>query len=167
MMRAFEGSAVQEDKGVHQKSLSDQQIEAFYHEEFVADQTQDFLALVPQLGSSRNVVVDIGGGCGFFAASLVRRMNARVRVIDSDPVSVARCGEAGIEAAVGDALAPNCRGDEEVVCFNLILHHLVGSSGRATRELQQRALSAWRSRARLVFVNEYIYESFVGNLSGL
>jgi hypothetical protein len=53
-----------------------------------------------------------------------------------------------------------------VACFNLILHHLVGDSEAATRALQRRALERWRGQARFVFVNEYIYESFVGQLSG-
>jgi hypothetical protein len=71
-----------------------------------------------------------------------------------------------VEAVRSDALDPTIQGDEEIVSFNLILHHLIGGSERATTELQKRALASWKGRARAVFVNEYIYESFVGNLSG-
>jgi hypothetical protein len=149
-----------------QQKLSDDQIEAFRHEEFVADQTRDFMALVADLPRAGRAVVDIGGGCGFFAASLAAQSGARVRVVDSDAASVASCRARNVEARQGDALAPEYQGDEEVVCFNLILHHLVGRSSSETRELQHRALSLWRTHARAVFVNEYIYESFVANVSG-
>jgi SAM-dependent methyltransferase len=145
--------------------LSGEQLEAFYHDEFVQDQLRDFQQL---LGSQapRGTVKDIGGGCGFFARQLAERTGRTVKVIDADPASIATCRAAGIDAEVGDALQPRVEGNEDVVCFNLILHHLVGGSERLTRELQQRALSAWRSQARALFVNEYIYESYLPGLSG-
>jgi hypothetical protein len=66
----------------------------------------------------------------------------------------------------GDALSPSLVGDEDVVCFNMILHHLVGASEAATLELQRKALGLWRGKARAVFVDEYIYGSFFGEISG-
>ena len=148
-----------------QTRLSTEQIEAFYHDEFVSDQVRDFAALVPSVRDG-GVVVDMGGGCGFFAAGLKDRTGWRTRVVDSDPGSIAACLQNGVEAVKGDALAPIVAGDEDVVCFNLILHHLIGQSEDVTRNLQTNALAAWHGRARAVFVNEYIYQSYFGTVSG-
>jgi hypothetical protein len=46
-----------------QITLSAEQIESFYHEEFVAYQVRDFRALVA-VGTRQGVVVDIGGAAG-------------------------------------------------------------------------------------------------------
>ncbi len=146
----------------HQKVLQADQIQAFYHDQFVESQVKDFSKL---LGSSiepaQDRVVDVGGGCGFFARSLREALGLNVRVLDADQRSVAVCRQAGIEATLDDALNPQTVGDESIVCFNLILHHLVGHTESETRRLQERALVAWRCTARAIFVNEYIYESFV------
>ncbi|MEY4241849.1 MAG: hypothetical protein RJA14_1545 [Pseudomonadota bacterium] len=83
-----------------------------------------------------------------------------------DPGSVESSRALGVEAVIGDALAPQFKGDEQVACFNLILHHLVGTDEGKTRALQVKALGNWRAQADTVFVNEYIYESFVGSVSG-
>jgi hypothetical protein len=146
--------------------LSTRQIEAFYHDEFVEDQTRHFIRLVGAELVGDKVVVDVGGGCGFFARRLAYLLRCRARVIDTDDASVEACRASGIEAVSGDALDPPIVGDEGVVAFNLILHHLVGSSEESTVELQRRALAAWRRQASAVFVNEYIYESYFWNLSG-
>lgn len=151
---------------MQQRVLAADQIQAFYHDEFVGDQVRHFIELVAKGASDRAVVVDVGGGCGFFAEGIARRGGYAVRVLDSDPASVAACEARKVPAVLGDALAPGFVGDEDVVCFNLILHHLVGKSAKKTRELQCAALAAWRGRARAIFVNEYIYESFFGNVSG-
>ncbi len=45
-----------------------------------------------------------------------------------DPVSVENCKKRGLEAEMGDATNYEPKGDEAVVCFNLVLHHLVVSS---------------------------------------
>ncbi|WFL78718.1 class I SAM-dependent methyltransferase [Altererythrobacter arenosus] len=149
---------------MNQKILTQEQISSFYHDEFVADQVRDFGELVdhhPEDG----VVVDIGGGCGFFARALSASGGWRTRVIDMDPASIESCTSIGVEGRIGNALAPAVEGDERVVCFNLILHHLVGSSESATRSLQIDALRKWHGRVPTLFVNEYIYQSFLGRLS--
>jgi len=148
-----------------QRTLSIEQIEAFYHNEFVDDQVRDFVALTSGI-PDRSLVVDVGGGCGFFAKQLSEQAAMRVCVIDSDTKSIDACEAAGIDARLDDALAPHIKGDENTACFNLILHHLVGGSEAATINLQKQALSVWRDQVKTVFVNEYIYESYVGNLSG-
>lgn len=151
--------------GVRQKQLAADQIEAFYHDEFVEDQVRDFAALAPDVRPD-GVVVDMGGGCGFFAGRLAEKLAHRTRVVDMDPASVEACRRAGVEAVEGDALNPVVAGDEDIVCFNLILHHLVAGDETGTRALQIAALRAWRGHARAVIVNEYIYQSYIGYLSG-
>ncbi|MBK7250107.1 MAG: class I SAM-dependent methyltransferase [Gammaproteobacteria bacterium] len=148
-----------------QTPLSQRQLEAFTHEEFVEDQVRDFTTLVGSGEADRKTIVDVGGGHGFFARRLAQA-GWPVRVIETDPAAVAACREAGIEAVRCDALDPVFVGDEDIVCFNLILHHLVGGSEQATSELQCKALAVWRPRAGAAFVNEYIYESWAGQLSG-
>lgn len=148
-----------------QKLLSTEQVEAFHHDQFVEDQTRHFTLLLPE-GRASKVIVDLGGGCGFFARRLAQMTGRRVKVVDMDGASVKACRQAGVEAELGDALHPRISGDEDVACFNLILHHLVGRSEDVTAELQRKALIVWRPHVRAVFVNEYIYESYVGNLSG-
>jgi hypothetical protein len=111
-------------------------------------------------------VVDVGGGCGFFAQRLSALTGRKVRVIDTDTASLEACRRAGVEAMFGDALRPEVTGREGIVTLNLILHHLVGRSERMTQDLQRQALSVWRGQVRAVFVNEYIYESYLGNFSG-
>lgn len=149
---------------MQQTKLNAEQVAEFYHDLFVSDQVRDFRSLgVPAVQASGGTVVDIGGGVGHFARALKDHLNLRTRVIDMDPVSVRACRDAGLDAEVGDALNLPARGDEAVVCLNLILHHLVAPSADATSDLQRRAIRPWRCR---IFVNEYIYESYVGNLSG-
>ncbi len=148
-----------------QKILSAEQVEAFYHDEFVDDQVRHFVSMFgAEAGHKR--VVDMGGGCGFFAKQLASQTDYQVKVIDMDPASVDACHAAGIDAEQGDAIRPKMTGMEDIVCFNLILHHLIGDSDDDTLALQTKALAAWLPHVRSVFVNEYIYESYCGNLSG-
>lgn len=153
------------DATTTQKLLSSEQIEAFHHDQFVEDQTRHFIALQPH-GPAGKTIVDLGGGCGFFAHRLAQLSGRRVKVIDMDQASIDACRVAGVEAEIGDALKPAIDGNEDIACFNLILHHLVGRCEAATAELQRNALVAWRPHVRAVFVNEYIYESYLANLSG-
>jgi hypothetical protein len=148
-----------------QQRLSAEQIAEFYHDAFVRDQTRDFAALVGQ-PEGNGIVVDIGGGVGYFAESLRAELGHPVRVIDMDPTSVAQCAARSIPSQLGDALNPPVNGDEACICFNLILHHLVAQDEAKTRSLQIAALAAWKGSDVPVFVNEYIYESFVGRVSG-
>ena len=151
-----------------QKTVSQDQITAFYHDQFVKNQVEDFIALsgfsvTPSLDNS----VDMGGGSGFFAKALQNRIHQKVRVLDSDSQSIDFCKQKGIDATYGDALKPTIVGDENIVCFNLILHHVVGRSEHETYKMQGHALAVWHSTVHAVFVNEYIYESYViNNFSG-
>lgn len=144
--------------------MSQDQIKAFYHDAFVESQVSDFITLLSAfIKSPTGSIIDVGGGAGFFAKAIQDRLAIKVSVLDSDAQSVSFCHQAGIEAIHGDALNPLIIGFDNVVCFNLILHHLVGKSADETLDLQRRALSVWHSNAHAIFVNEYIYESFVMN----
>jgi hypothetical protein len=149
-----------------QKTLSTEQIKAFHHSGFVEDQVRDFMSLVGVAAGDGAEVLDVGGGCGFFAQRLNALTGLKVQVMDTDPASVEACRRSGVEATIGDALQPQVRLADGVITLNLILHHLVGRSERVTRSLQAQALGVWRNQVRAIFVNEYIYESYVGTLSG-
>jgi hypothetical protein len=149
-----------------QKKLNQEQVAAFYHDEFVRQQVDHFRKIALHAVRPGAVVADIGGGCGYFASAIKKELNFFTRVIDMDPVSVESARRHGVEAMVGDALQPDKKNDEALVCFNLILHHLVATSENETLALQARAISNWRQGGAKVFVNEYIYESWFGDLSG-
>lgn len=154
---------------LEQARLSPERIEAFYSDKLTNAQVADFISLMqPRLAGVRKVI-DIGGGRGHFARQVAERMALATRVIDSDERSISLCRQDyghKVDCEVGDALQPQIHGDEDVICFNLVLHHLVAGTERETRELQMRALAAWLRQAKYVFVNEYIYESHLRNLSG-
>jgi hypothetical protein len=161
-------AAMEETKQI---KLAQSQIEAFYVDCFNESQLNDFIKLTSsiKLTNDHNCVVDVGGGVGYFARNLNNKTGASVRVIDSDFPSIKKVNKLenkNIFGIVGDALNPEIKGDENIVCFNLILHHLVGSNENKTRILQKQALLAWKNTNASIFVNEYIYESFVGYLSG-
>lgn len=150
-----------------QKKLSDSQISSFYHDEFVEKQITDFYALLQGVLEYYDNIVDVGGGCGYFAEALQQQSNCKVKVLDTDQQSVSLCRDKGLRAFVCDAIHPFIEDQDSIICFNLILHHLVGKSEYETLKLQSTALSAWRDEAEFVFVNEYIYESFFfENISG-
>ena len=153
-----------------QNRLSEAQVEAFFNTEFEQDQISDFESLFEDKKfDSNDVIVDVGGGVGRFAKLLTERRENTVRVLDIDENSISSLkndGAHNIEALVADALNPPIFGDEKVVTINLILHHLVGNSEKLTRELQKSALKVWRGKTDYIFINEYVYESFIGNLSG-
>jgi len=135
--------------------VSQDQITAFYHDQFVENQVNDFMALsgfseTPTL----DYIVDMGDSCSFFAKALQNHIHKKVRVLDSDSQSIDFCKQEGIEATYGDALKPTIVGDEAIVCFNLILHHLVGRSDHETYKMQGHALSVWHSTVHAIFVNE-------------
>lgn len=153
-----------------QRTLDEHQIRRFRKDICVDDQVAHFSALTSNLGLDKDkTIVDIGGGCGFFAAALSQQFGFRTRVLDADRESVEICRrlhQATVDAVQADALDPPVSGDETVACFNLILHHLVADTEAETRELQKRALVAWKGRAAYMFINEYVYESFLGSVSG-
>jgi hypothetical protein len=149
-----------------QKTLAAHQVSAFYHDGFVRSQVKHFESIAMPILNNEKVVVDIGGGVGHFAKAIKDRFNIDVRVIDTDPIGVDSAKKLGVDAVIGDALRPLKKGDEGVACFNLILHHLVGSTERETLQMQVDAITAWKSKKIIIFINEYIYDSWFRNIAG-
>jgi hypothetical protein len=155
---------------MEQVRLNQSQIEEFYVDVFAENQVEHFIKVIrTQHALMKKWIVDVGGGCGYFANLLNSKTGLPVRVIDSDEFSinaVLKIQNASVSGVLGDALNPDIHGDESVVCFNLILHHLIGNNEEETRALQKKALMVWRDKVEYLFVNEYIYDSWVGNISG-
>jgi hypothetical protein len=158
------------ERDIQQLRLDPSKIKAFYSDKLANKQVADFLNLIHSCeGVESYNVVDIGGGHGHFSNQLVAQLGIKARVIDSDEQSLALCRRdygVRVECELGNALYPRIRGDEDVICFNLVLHHLVSDSEAKTRELQKRALMVWKQQAKYLFVNEYIYESHYKDISG-
>ena len=150
----------------NQKLLSRKQISLFLHSFFVETQIRHFEIISASSHHPQKVLFDIGGGCGYFATAVRRDFDIQVRVMDQDEDSIKIAQKAGVEAFVGDLFTFTSKGDEGTVCFNLILHHLVSSSEKETRSMQIRALSRWSESNVQIFVNEYIYESYLLDLTG-
>jgi hypothetical protein len=148
-----------------QHILASDQTAAFYHDLFVETQVQHFASLFDLAKTPKNVA-DVGGGCGFFAKSLMEQSGYSVKVLDVDQPSIKACHAAGIVAIESDALRPKITGEENIATFNLILHHLVSDSESATLAMQTKALAVWTQQVQHVFVHEYIYESYLSNFSG-
>lgn len=144
-----------------QRTLDQARIEEFHHDLFGETQVQHFMAICAPHLQEDAMVADVGGGYGFCAPALMRAAPLQARVIDSDEHSVAKAHELGVQTELGNALAPVARGDEAAVCFNLNLHHLVAGNGAQTQKLQRAALQSWKDRGVLLFVHEYIYESYL------
>ena len=151
---------------IQQRILKTEQVEEFYHDVFVTSQVRDFVDFVGQTKLPVKKVIDIGGGCGFFADALAQKPDVEAQAIDMDPDSAAASIEKGTPAEIGDALNLAQRGDEDVVSFNLILRHLVAASDIETEAMQKRSVAVWQHKAKAAFDNEYIYGSYIGNASG-
>lgn len=148
---------------VDQKALDDQQIAEFYHENFVKDQVRDFGQLLGSRDLEGSRLIDLGGGIGHFAAGIRATYGCQATVLDSDPASVAACHLRNIPAVLGDALTADVASDFDLASLNLVIHHLVGKDFFATRHLQVKVLNNQISGSgpTMIFVNEYIYDSFV------
>jgi hypothetical protein len=156
-------------KDVVQKILDKQQIAYFDSKSAVNLQVEHFLILLGGLiPRDSKVILDVGGGRGYFAAKIYESTKCLIRVLDSDENSIDAVNNNNnfVTGVLGDALYPHVVGDESVVCFNLILHHLIGNNELETRQLQQKGLSVWKDSCEYIFVNEIMYESYLSNFSG-
>jgi hypothetical protein len=153
-----------------QLKLGRHQIEAFYSDGCAENQVKHFTQIFNGIKETeKHWVVDIGGGCGYFAKLLNHRVRLSIKVLDTDLQSIQKVRELNnqnILGVLGDALHPEIEGNEGIVCFNLILHHLVGINEEKTRLMQKKALTLWKDNADYIFINEYVYDSWFGNLSG-
>ena len=91
------------DAAALQRTLSTEQVEAFYHDLFVEDQTRHFVEMAPRPAGS-GVVVDVGGGCGFFARRLQQLTARRVRVIGTGKRAAALYSGEEIDAWVREQI---------------------------------------------------------------
>ena len=112
---------------------------------------------------SKDAIVDMGGGSGCFAARLTD-LTPKICVYDTDGNALGGCDRDLVLPVCSDALNPKIEDDVKLVCFNLILHHLVDGTEKEIRGMQTKALSFWSKR--YLFVYEYCYESFIDGLSG-
>jgi len=153
-----------------QIKLDKNQLLAFHHDDFVEDQINDFMEFTrahTDLNiSDLNSILDIGGGIGNFANALKKKISASVCVLETDLNSIKVCKARGLDAKFGDATNYFPAEYEKIACFNLVLHHLVAANLSDTYHLQKNTLENWRIKDKVVFVNEYIYESFIPGFSG-
>lgn len=156
------------EKKIQQNILGKNQLNEFYVDHFAEEQLIDFFELTGEIIEKIKVAVDVGGGCGYFARRLAEKIPVRVRVLDSDKVSIDACLKLknnNIEAQQDDALQPTIIGDEDIVCFNLILHHLITNNEKTTNEIQKKAVNVWSDSAKFIFINEYCYDSYFFDFS--
>jgi hypothetical protein len=148
---------------VKQRELAAQQVSEFYHDAFVTTQVEDFRKLFDGVRLRSAKALDIGGGVGHFALAARQQLTLDCTVLDSDMESIARATEVGLKAELGDALTTRLGDDAPVACFNLILHHLVSGRWSTTLALQKQALANQLAGPpdKQLFVNEYVYESYV------
>ena len=57
-------------ENVMQRKLNPDQLEPFYHDEFVTSQIAPFNEMLSGRGTASDVIVDIGGGIGLFGTAL-------------------------------------------------------------------------------------------------
>lgn len=149
-----------------QIKLSEPQIEAFHHSEFVEQQIDSFIRCTSGIATDINSLIDVGGGAGHFASSLSKITGMNVTVLDCDEKSIEYALANGIPALCCDALAPPADLNADIVSFNLILHHMVAKNELESQQLQISLLQTYLDRAKFVFVNEYIYSAFGFDLPG-
>jgi len=150
-----------------QKKLNKYQIENFQN--FLGDESQvdNLLNMVPyHFFTADRVIVDVGGGNGFFYELLKNKINSKVVILDSDLNSIERCTEKGMTAYFDDVLNLEYKGRSDIVCFNLTLHHLIGENEELTYEMQCNALRVFAGKSIYLFIDEYSYDSFIFGLSG-
>lgn len=149
-----------------QLKLSQDQVRVFNHTYFVNSQVEDFIFLTTPFISQFKFVLDIGGGYGHFALLLMSMTGLNVSVLDVDNHAIDACHEKGVRAFNDNAINPQHFEDIQIVSFNLVLHHLIGKNETQTNEIQTLAMSVWKNKVNYFFVNEYIYDSFLWDLSG-
>lgn len=148
---------------VKQRELAAGQLSEFYHDEFVTIQVDHLRRLFDSSQLQRAKAVDLGGGVGHFALAAREQLMLDVTVLDTDARSIARASESGLKAELGDALTTRLGDGVPLASFNLILHHLVSGRWSTTLALQQQALANQLAgpQGKQLFVNEYVYESYV------
>ena len=144
---------------VEQRVLSKEQLSDFYIEEFVGEQKAHISRLLKS-DSPDLKVVDVGGGAGFLASALGEELGLTVTVWDIDAEAIRLARLKGVNAIEKNILTTIEKYSVDVMLFNLVLHHLVGSSNRETLATQKTALENAKCCTNTIIVHEYIYESY-------
>jgi len=144
---------------VEQRILSKEQLSDFYIETFVAEQKAHISRLL-KTDTPDLKIVDVGGGAGFLASAVGKELGFAVTVWDIDPEAVRLARLRGVNAVEKNILTSIEKQPVDVMFFNLVLHHLVGSSNKQTLETQRVALENAKRCANTILVHEYIYESY-------
>lgn len=150
---------------MEQKVLQRSALDAFDTPEGVVEQLRHFKECYGYDRSSPFSLLDVGGGAGYFVSALQEEFPAmRATILDIDESAVFKARGRGLAAEPGsilERLPEHIPGEFDVICFNLVLHHIVAGGARKTRELQMRALSLAGKRLSgngSVFVHEICYE---------
>lgn len=114
-------------------------------------------------------ILDIGGGAGYFMAEIKAIFPyASVTVMDLDGTAVTKAREKGIFAVNGSILEPvpvELYGQKfDIVCFNLVLHHIVTGRLFGTRHIQKKSLenaSSLINTNGILFIHEICYEGAI------
>lgn len=150
-------------------------LERFYTNEGLALQLNHFKEVYSnELNNSINVL-DIGGGEGYFMHEVKEIFPlSSVSILDIDSFAVLKAKERGINAVKGSILENSqiekCDQKFDVICFNLVLHHIVTGKFFGTRHIQVKSLenaSKLLNSNGTLFIHEICYEgSFLNNFPG-
>jgi SAM-dependent methyltransferase len=147
-----------------QVQLDDQQLEAF-DQEYVS--TPIWTALEPQLrrhlGAGPARMLDIGGGNGMFADRMLEAFDELSVVVLEPAANLAEANTVRQRKHVvvgGTADLDGLDGTFDLICFNWVLHHLVGSDAKTTDRLVADAFIEAAARLSptgniLVIENDY------------
>ena len=112
---------------------------------FAFDEIEDFKGCYNYDRDSSFTLLDVGGGVGHFVLALQQEFpNMRATILDLDENAISKAKSNGLHAVVGSVLTPPPSiplQTFDVVCFNLILHHIIAENDRDTRKLQELAFS--------------------------
>jgi SAM-dependent methyltransferase len=122
---------------------------------------------IASLGSSKLVVLDVGGGIGAIAKLLAERFdNVTIDVVDCS--ALARDNfltHQRVSLILDDFLEMKILRKYDVIIFRTVLHHLVGVTEKETERIQNRAMArAYQilSDDGVIFVTENFYEPMFG-----
>lgn len=137
-----------------------------YHDSYDVNELSNYIL---QSDSVSLNGLDIGGGIGVFASTVIERCASKdVKITVVDP-GIDASNQRIEDPAVNFILAPFDHFDSEVkydfIVFRLVLHHLTGDDEASTLSTQRRALEKAKSMLNdggVIFVVENFYEPMIG-----
>ena len=161
---------------IEQRILKRKALDAFDTNEGVAEQIAHFKLCYEYNRDSKFTLLDIGGGGGYFISALQREYpNMRATILDLDNLAIEKAASNGLNGIVGSVLNPPSQLTSQkfdVICFNLVLHHIIATKDSDTRKLQSLALFNARAISSVggsIFIHEICYEGrfFSGSSSAI